>query len=245
MPLKKIKPNAPCPCGSGKKYKKCCKGQKPQVIQETSYIASKELFKDFLNDLHSNPERLSFLFTIMSYEQQGQTIRHINKLINADERPDEKLLIIRERLLKIQNNSLGLITWGNELDAEHTKEEFGRIINELTGNLVRDIKQMTISESIVPQIIKKLELIGVYLKLSEFKEADSVCKLVIKQVQGKTNLKDVYYIAMMFSAHSKKLFAQNSEDGGDMEKLYEDVEKMFEFVLPEIKKKNGKTTFMD
>ena len=23
--MKKIKPNAPCPCGSGKKYKKCCK----------------------------------------------------------------------------------------------------------------------------------------------------------------------------------------------------------------------------
>jgi hypothetical protein len=22
----KFKPNAPCPCGSGKKYKKCCKG---------------------------------------------------------------------------------------------------------------------------------------------------------------------------------------------------------------------------
>ena len=25
---KKIKPNAKCPCGSGKKYKKCCRGKK-------------------------------------------------------------------------------------------------------------------------------------------------------------------------------------------------------------------------
>ena len=24
---KKIKPNDPCPCGSGKKYKKCCRGK--------------------------------------------------------------------------------------------------------------------------------------------------------------------------------------------------------------------------
>ena len=24
----KVKPNEPCPCGSGKKYKKCCMGKK-------------------------------------------------------------------------------------------------------------------------------------------------------------------------------------------------------------------------
>ena len=28
---KKIKPNAPCPCGSNKKYKKCCDGKKKSV----------------------------------------------------------------------------------------------------------------------------------------------------------------------------------------------------------------------
>ena len=27
---KKIGPNDPCPCGSGKKYKKCCRDKQPQ-----------------------------------------------------------------------------------------------------------------------------------------------------------------------------------------------------------------------
>ncbi len=32
--VKKIGRNEPCPCGSGKKYKKCCAGSKPRVNRE-------------------------------------------------------------------------------------------------------------------------------------------------------------------------------------------------------------------
>lgn len=38
--MAKIKPNEPCPCGSGKKYKKCCSGKTSQIRSQLSGTAS-------------------------------------------------------------------------------------------------------------------------------------------------------------------------------------------------------------
>ena len=42
---KKPKPNAPCPCGSGNKYKKCCE-TKLQQVQEVQRQQIQEVLKD-------------------------------------------------------------------------------------------------------------------------------------------------------------------------------------------------------
>ena len=39
LPQKKVKPNAKCPCGSGKKYKKCCKKKQVQRANLTPKAA--------------------------------------------------------------------------------------------------------------------------------------------------------------------------------------------------------------
>jgi hypothetical protein len=41
MKNSKIKRNDPCPCGSGKKYKKCC-------IEKSEKISMKEIFDDYI-----------------------------------------------------------------------------------------------------------------------------------------------------------------------------------------------------
>ena len=37
--ITKIEPNKPCPCGSGKKYKKCCQGKNRRELFKSQFLA--------------------------------------------------------------------------------------------------------------------------------------------------------------------------------------------------------------
>lgn len=55
---KKIGRNEPCPCGSGKKYKKCCMGQEDKLIESPDITNSKcpDLPTSGLEDMKPNPK---------------------------------------------------------------------------------------------------------------------------------------------------------------------------------------------
>ena len=120
---KKIKPNDPCPCGSGKKYKKCCgntkgKGKKPivvgkpqpvsyksgDVIPVSNYFTSQEHFSHTLAAISTGFDfEMYFLFSFLSYTQQQDFIRHINQSLSKNRR-DNRLQSIRTNLIKIRDS---------------------------------------------------------------------------------------------------------------------------------------------
>jgi len=58
----KIGRNEPCPCGSGKKYKKCCLGKPEEQKYAEAIIDSQSYFKNnsrIKNCLHPNHEECS------------------------------------------------------------------------------------------------------------------------------------------------------------------------------------------
>ncbi len=52
---KKIGRNDPCPCGSGKKYKKCCIGKKDKLI-EIENCERPDFFTSGLDDMKPDPK---------------------------------------------------------------------------------------------------------------------------------------------------------------------------------------------
>jgi protein-L-isoaspartate O-methyltransferase/Flp pilus assembly protein TadD len=46
--MSKILPNVPCPCGSGKKFKKCCSGKQPTATQDTKDIVEAKIQRKIL-----------------------------------------------------------------------------------------------------------------------------------------------------------------------------------------------------
>ena len=48
--MTKINRNSPCPCGSGKKYKKCCAGKQNAIINGNSSIST-ELTESIIDDV--------------------------------------------------------------------------------------------------------------------------------------------------------------------------------------------------
>jgi hypothetical protein len=60
---KKIGRNEPCPCGSGKKYKKCCMGKNDTFIEtpEIENCRRPDFSKSGLEDVKPNPELWSLI----------------------------------------------------------------------------------------------------------------------------------------------------------------------------------------
>lgn len=75
MKKKKIGRNDPCPCGSGKKYKKCCLG-KPPVPTLSDYMSSKKHFIESKTGNRISLEKRNGLSPIMLEKQKKRRKQH-------------------------------------------------------------------------------------------------------------------------------------------------------------------------
>jgi hypothetical protein len=86
-----VKPNDPCPCGSGKKYKKCC-------MHETEKVSMQEVFNDYLkwnldfeNELKARTEaEIAYDNVILAELRKGSSIKNALE-VAALKFPDEAL----------------------------------------------------------------------------------------------------------------------------------------------------------
>lgn len=95
MKQSKIQRNDPCPCGSGKKYKKCCmKKSKAEITSDiknsviSSYTKSSKWFQDILDERTEG--EIEYDNVVLREIEKGKSIKKALD-IAAQEFPDEAL----------------------------------------------------------------------------------------------------------------------------------------------------------
>ncbi len=85
--MQKTKPNQPCPCGSNKKYKKCCgviiaetkKAETPEQLMRSRYTAYTQANMTYIQASQSGPAALKF--NLASSLQWAESVQWLSLVV--------------------------------------------------------------------------------------------------------------------------------------------------------------------
>lgn len=227
----KVSRNAPCPCGSGKKFKKCCMGKKDE-------LKTNELRRDMVvADQEYQPVQLSaqdYIYNLRPFE--------LTRLKAEDLDKDQLFWAFdRLRLYEHFEKALQMLI---EYESKFEDDDFdsGHYYDLIRATLKKG--NIKVAEKIIPRLVdmgsQQLEFISYQLELLKTRQLDKLEDICSKCVKGEYDIIDFCYTLYevnypaIFILFVRSVVAETPQRDVDIEFLFEMVTKArFELELEE------------
>jgi len=132
----KVKPNEPCPCGSGTKYKKCCENKSTNIISkyETGQLESSPIIAACITVLSNRYDKAKFInvtddLTELTYKEY-QLTNFSNNIVMIAERTEANAEVFSTR---VDNESSNIILFHKGYYRTFSHKNIERVLESLNN----------------------------------------------------------------------------------------------------------------